>query len=78
MALDYLATVAVAITPHDSNAQPRFSGIYVGVGGNIKVKDKAGNTTVLKGAAAGSIIPLADVELIFSTDTTATDLVGLR
>lgn len=78
MASEYLATKAVAITPHDTNKQPSYSAIYVGVSGNIKVKDMHGNTTVLKGAAAGSVIPLADVELIFATDTTATDLVGLK
>lgn len=78
MALDYLATQAIAITPHDTNVQPRFSAIYVGVTGDIKVKDKSDNVTTLKGAVAGSIIPLADVQLIYSTGTTATDLVGLK
>ena len=78
MALDYLATAATAITVHDTNVQPRFSAIYVGVGGDIKIKDKAGTTTTLKNAIAGSIIPIADIELIYSTDTTASSLVGLK
>lgn len=78
MALDYLATSATAITPHDSNVQPRFAALYVGVGGDIKIKDKVGTTTLLKNAQAGSILPIADVELIFSTDTTATNLVGFK
>ncbi len=78
MASEYLATKGVAITKHDTNVQPMFAAIYVGVGGDIKVKDKAGTTVTFKNVPTGSILPIAEVELIYSTDTTATDMVGLR
>ncbi len=78
MASEYLATTAVAITKHDTTVQPKFAAIYVGVGGDVKVKDAAGNTTTFKNAQAGSILPIANVELIYATDTSATALVGLK
>lgn len=78
MSLDYVAYDAVAITAHDSTRQPMFIAIYVGGAGNVKVKTKAGTTTTFVGLQAGTIIPIADVELVYSTDTTATSLVGLK
>lgn len=78
MASEYLATTAMAITRHDTTVQPKFAAIYVGVGGDVKVKDAAGNTTTFKNAPSGSILPVANVELVYLTDTSATDLVGLK
>lgn len=78
MASEYLATTALAITRHDTNRQPLFAAIYVGVGGDVKVKDSAGTTVTFKNVPSGSILPLADVELIYLTDTSATNLVGLK
>lgn len=78
MASEYLATTALAITRHDTTVQPKFAAIYVGVGGDVKVKDAAGNTTTFKNVPSGSILPLANVELVYMTDTSATDLVGLK
>lgn len=78
MTSEYLATSAVAITKHDTTVQPKFAAIHVGVGGDVKVKDSAGNTVTFKNVPSGSILPLANVELIYATDTSATDLVGLR
>jgi len=78
MSLDYLATDAVAITPHDTTVQPRFVAIYVGGSGNVRVKTKAGTDTTFVGLPAGTTIPLADVELVYSTNTTATYLVGYK
>ena len=78
MASEYLATKALAITRHDTTVQPKFAAIYVGVGGDVKVKDAAGNTVTFKNVPSGGILPLANVELIYLTDTSATDLVGLK
>ena len=78
MASEYLATTALAITRHDTTVQPKFAAIYVGGAGDVKVKDSAGTTVTFKNVPTGSILPLANVELIYLTDTSATDLVGLR
>lgn len=78
MASEYLATKALAITRHDTTVQPKFAAIYVGVGGDVKVKDSAGTTVTFKNVPTGSILPVANVELVYLTDTSATDLVGLK
>lgn len=78
MASEYLATTALAITRHDTTVQPKFAAIYVGVGGDVKVKDAAGTTVTFKNVPPGSILPVANVELVYLTDTSATDLVGLK
>ncbi len=70
---------AVAVTPNNSTDLATFPtrGIYVGVSGNIKV-DMAGTGTaiILKNLAAGVVHPLA-VKRVYSTDTTATDIVAV-
>lgn len=78
MASEYLATTAIAITKHDTTVQPKFAAIYVGAAGNVKVKDSAGNTTTFVGVPAGTILPIANVELVYNSDTTAASLVGLK
>jgi hypothetical protein len=68
---------AAAITPHDTNnfAGGVCRGIYVGVGGNI-VAIVNGTAVTFKGAAAGSVLPIAATR-VNATSTTATDLVAL-
>lgn len=68
---------AVAITPHDTNASITGSpiAIYVGVAGNINMTIN-GADVVLKGAQAGSILPIRP-SAIKSSSTTATDMVAL-
>ena len=78
MSSEYLAYDAAAVTLHDTNVQPKFIAIYVGVAGNVKVKTRAGTTVTFVGVQAGTILPIADVELIYITDTTASSLVGLK
>lgn len=78
MASEYLATTALAITRHDTTVQPKFAAIHVGVGGDVKVKDSAGNTVTFKNIPSGGILPIAEVELIYATGTSASDMVGLR
>lgn len=51
-------------------------GVYVGVGGDVSIVAN-GLTVVYKGAAAGSIIPIAATK-VNTSGTTATDLVALQ
>ena len=75
--LESPAERAFAITGNDSTdltVTPR--AIYVGGAGNIKVTTIGGDTVTFSGALAGTIIPVR-VTRVFSTDTTATNLLGL-
>lgn len=78
MASEYIATVAIALTKHDTTPQPAMAAIYVGTTGDIKVKTKAGNDVTFVGVPGGTILPIADVELIYSTGTSASNMVGLK
>lgn len=67
---------AFAITPNDStDLATAARAVYVGGSGDIRVQDLDGNDITLSGAVAGSTIPLA-VKRVYSTNTTATNLVG--
>lgn len=76
--LDAPATKAFAITPHDStNFSEMVRGIYVGVSGNIVAVMKDGETAVtFSNVAASTILPVRCIR-VNSTNTTATNLVGL-
>ena len=75
--LDSPAFKHFAITPHDSTDESvNFRSIWVGVAGNVVVVTEDGTAVTYKGAAAGSIIPVRG-KRVNSTNTTATDLVGM-
>ena len=75
--LESPAERAVAITGNDSTDLTVFPrAIYVGGAGNVKVTTIGGDTVTFSGALAGTIIPVR-VTRVFSTDTTATNLLGL-
>ena len=66
------------ISPHDTNelAQPT-RGISFGTVGDLKVADVAGNTVIIpSGALAAGIVHPIRVVQVFSTGTTAADIVG--
>jgi hypothetical protein len=65
----------VAITTDDSTDLVRrpTDGLLVGVSGDVKITDAAGNTTIWPSLAAGIVHPINAVR-IFSTDTTATGI----
>jgi hypothetical protein len=66
-----------AITPSNSdNFRVVTRGIYVGVAGDVAVVSQSDNVVIYKNAVAGSIIPVM-AKRVNSTNTTATDLVGL-
>lgn len=54
----------------------KIRAFLIGGAGNLNVKFSDGSTALLKGLAAGSIIWL-DITHVLSTNTTATDVVGL-
>lgn len=65
-----------AITKSDTDELAQVTrGIYVGGAGNISLVTERGNTVVLKGALAGTILNVRAVKVLAAT--TATDLVGL-
>jgi hypothetical protein len=69
----------VAITPHDVTdiSGGYVRAIWVGGDGNIAVVPLDGTVVTLVGAKAGSLIPIACTR-VNSTNTTATNLVGIR
>lgn len=68
---------AFAITPHDTNdLTTGATAVYIGGAGNMKVITSLGQTVTFVGLVAGTILPVR-VSRVFSTDTTATSLVGL-
>jgi hypothetical protein len=71
-----IASDAVAITPHDTTAN-RFEALYTGAGGTIIVRTQDGTTVTFASAQAGTILPIK-TNLVLSTGTTATGLVGFR
>lgn len=73
---------AFSITTSDSVTQ-RACGIYVGTGGDVAVMpaDQEGKTSpaavTFKNVPAGTVLPIQVVK-VMSTNTTASDMVGLR
>lgn len=66
-----------AVTPHDTNHLTTSPAvIYIGVGGNVKVKTVKGSTLTFVGVIAGTVLPVKVLQ-VFNTDTTATNLVAL-
>lgn len=75
--LESPAERAFAITGNDSTdltVYPR--AIYVGGAGNVKVITLGGDTVTFSGVLAGTVLPVR-VKRVFSTDTTATNLIGI-
>lgn len=70
---------AVAITPNDGADLNKIPtrGIYVGVSGNIKVDLIDGTSSVtFTNVPAGAIFPIS-VKRVYSSDTTATGIIGI-
>jgi len=65
------------ITPHDTNELGYVTNaIWIGGDGNVKLVTEGGDTVTLTAAKAGSLIPVR-AKQVFSTLTTATNLVAL-
>lgn len=65
-----------AITPSDSTVVD-FNGIYVGGAGNLAVTLLDGSVVILTAVIVGETYPLRVIK-VMETDTTATNLVGLK
>ena len=66
-----------AVTPHDTNELAYATrGVYVGTAGDLKVTTVGGQSVTFTGLAAGIVHPLR-VKLVFSTGTTAANILGL-
>jgi hypothetical protein len=71
------ASEGLAITPSDSVELDEWTrGIYVGTGGDLKVTLTAGQVVTFKNLAGGIVHPIC-ARLVWATDTTASDIVGL-
>lgn len=69
---------AAAVTPNDSTDLSAVTrGLYVGVGGNIRViLDKDDASVNFIGVVAGSVLPLR-IKRVLSSGTSASSLVAL-
>jgi hypothetical protein len=65
-----------AVTKHDTTANV-FDAFFVGVTGDVKVTTSTGAVLTLVGVPAYTVIPVR-VTLIWSTGTTATNIVGCK
>lgn len=66
----------VSITKSDATVySPPLRALYIGGAGDVKIKDAMGNTVTLTNLAAGVVHPIR-ATMVYSTDTTATDIVG--
>lgn len=63
------------VTPSDSANIKLTRGLYVGVSGDVRVRMEDGSLVTLVGLAAGIVHPLR-VQQVYSTSTTATDIVA--
>lgn len=76
--LDAPARNAIAVSPSDTNDLAiRSRALFIGGAGDIKVDmvDK-GEAVIFKGLSAGQKLDI-QVTRVYSTDTTATDIVNL-
>lgn len=68
---------AATITPSDTGlltGPPR--ALYVGVGGDVRVRTRAGTDVTFFNVPTGSILPI-EFTRVWTTGTTASQLVGL-
>ena len=67
---------AEVVTSNSVTYESPTRGVYVGVGGNVKVDMVSGGTVTFVGVPAGTLLPI-QVERIYTTGTTATNMVAL-
>lgn len=73
---DSAASFCFSITPADSLLQQPARALYIGGTGNVRIKDGAGGDVTFNNVAAGSILPVMATQ-VYSTNTTATNIIGL-
>jgi len=71
------ASSAAAVTPNDSTDLSNTTrGVYIGVGGNMKVTMEDGQVVTFAALMAGVVYPIR-VTRIWAADTNATSIVAL-
>jgi hypothetical protein len=71
------ANSAYSITPSDSAELGIYTrGIYVGTSGDLAVMMVSGDIVTFASLSAGVIHPIR-VKMVYSTGTTATDIIGV-
>ncbi len=72
------ANNAQAITKSDSTTySPSIRLLYVGGAGDVAIMTRDGDTVTIAGLAAGAVIDWVLIYKVMSTNTTATNIVGL-
>ncbi len=67
---------SVAVTPNDTGDHD-YLGLYVGTGGDVKVDMRdTGTAVTFSSVPDGTFLPV-QVSRVYSTDTTASNIVGL-
>lgn len=73
---DSVAQQCVAITPADSDLSAQVRAIYIGGSGNVRITDPQGTVVTFSNCPTGLILPVM-CKRVWSTGTTATNIVGL-
>jgi len=73
---DSCAVNFIAITPANTDLVQPCRALYVGGAGNLRISDTGGGSVLFSNVPAGTILPVM-VTRVSSTDTTATNIVGL-
>lgn len=68
---------AAAITPNDGVDLTNIArALYIGTGGDVKITTAGGDTVTLNDVQGGSILPIR-TKRVFSTGTTASNMVAI-
>lgn len=66
-----------AVTKSDSAELAAVSrALYVGTGGDLRIRTAGGADLLFKAVPAGALLPIR-ADMVFATNTTATDIVAL-
>jgi len=76
MSPDSCAQSATSITPADSDLSLPMRSLYIGGSGNVRVTTVNGHDVTFVGVAAGTILPVS-IKRVWTTSTTATNIIGL-
>lgn len=76
MARKIIAQDGVNVTPSDTVNLSQVGQLYIGTGGDVKIKTEKGTDLTFSNVADGTFLPIA-VLRVFSTDTTASNIILL-
>jgi len=72
---DTLYSDAVAVITSDT-AEQNYTGLYIGVTGDVAIKGAGGVAVTFKAVPAGTILPVI-TNRVMATNTTATNILGM-